>query len=172
MKKFVIIIVIVAAGYGVGWKAAHSSRVRQWWSDQHPVNVPPAENLAYSIAAPAINAVTNDNVNVTVITPTPIASQKNLAVPFTTQAPSANWDQDHEEFCEEASIFMVGRFFQHRSISGATDAEAGLQQIKQWELDNLGFYYDTTAAETASSTCCKVTSRPFTVATTVSLVCA
>ena len=78
-----------------------------------------------------------------------VPAERNLAVPFTSQAPHANWDEDHGEFCEEASVLMVGRYFDEREIPSADDAEAGLQQIKQWEVENLGFYFDTTAAETA-----------------------
>lgn len=78
-----------------------------------------------------------------------ILAEVNLAVPFTSQAPHANWDTDHNEFCEEATALMVGRFFQNRPIENKDDAEAGLQDVKRWELENLGYYYDTTAEETA-----------------------
>jgi hypothetical protein len=74
----------------------------------------------------------------------------NLAVPFTAQAPTANWDAEHEEFCEEASALMVGRFFAGRSIDGPDDAEAGLQDLKRWQIDQLGFFESTTAEETAA----------------------
>jgi hypothetical protein len=93
---------------------------------------------------PLIN--TNGNANLDLDLP----AEKNLAVPFTSQAPHANWDQDHKEFCEEASVLMAGRYFQRRGIASPDDAEKALQQIKQWEIENLGYYYDTTAAETAS----------------------
>ena len=31
----------------------------------------------------------------------------NLDIPFTSQAPSLNWDQPYQDFCEEASILMA-----------------------------------------------------------------
>src|ERR1043166_5721644 len=34
-----------------------------------------------------------------------------LPVPFTPQAPYANWDQLHNEACEEASSLMAGAYF-------------------------------------------------------------
>ncbi|MFH1854924.1 MAG: C39 family peptidase [bacterium] len=80
-------------------------------------------------------------------TPTPIPEELNLDVPFTSQAPSANWDHTHEEACEEAAILMVNRYFQGRLIDGVDDAEAGLQEIITWEKENLGFFESTTAKE-------------------------
>lgn len=35
----------------------------------------------------------------------------NLAVPFTSQAPTGVWDALHEDACEEASIYMVHEYF-------------------------------------------------------------
>lgn len=82
-------------------------------------------------------------------TPTPIPEELNLNVPFTSQAPSANWDYTHEEACEEVAILMANRYFQGRGIASADDAEAGLQEIIAWEKENLGFFESTTAKESA-----------------------
>jgi hypothetical protein len=41
----------------------------------------------------------------------PAPSSANLAVPFASQAPFANWDVVHEDTCEEASILMVAKYF-------------------------------------------------------------
>ncbi|MBU1019314.1 C39 family peptidase [Patescibacteria group bacterium] len=76
-----------------------------------------------------------------------IPEELNLDVPFTSQAPHANWDYTHEEACEEAAILMANRYFQGRGISGPDDAEAGLQEIIAWEKENLGFFESTTAKE-------------------------
>lgn len=76
-------------------------------------------------------------------------SRFQLDVPFTTQAPHARWDEEHNEFCEEASVLMVARFWQRKGISGPNDAERTLQRIQQWEMDTFGYYKDTTAKETA-----------------------
>lgn len=145
IKKLLILVVVVGVGYGA-WRSPLGTRARVWYADWQKQSAPAPEQLAYSIAAPAVNAVANRDVNAVAGA---LPASKNLAVPFTTQAPDANWDQDHEEFCEEASVLMVGRFFAHRNILSTTDAENALQTIKQWELDHLGFYYDTTAEETA-----------------------
>lgn len=78
-----------------------------------------------------------------------IKSQLNLNVPFTSQAPSGNWDAVHEEACEEASLLMSNRYFQSKNINGASDAEQAFQQIIAWEEQNLGFSDSTNAEETA-----------------------
>jgi hypothetical protein len=81
-------------------------------------------------------------------TATPISEKLNLDVPFTSQAPHANWDFTHEEACEEAAILMAGRYFRGQKIAGPDDAEKGLQEIISWEKENLGFFESTTAGET------------------------
>lgn len=150
MKKFLITIVVVVAIGGV-WLGARSNRVQFWWSDFTKPKLPAAENAANQIANRITNNVTNAATNSTTVNTNSVVlpAEKNLAIPFTTQAPGANWDADHEEFCEEAAMLMVARFYQQRDFAGTADQEAGLQAIKKWEVDNLGFYFDTTAAENA-----------------------
>jgi hypothetical protein len=147
IRKLLILLVLIGIGYGL-WRSPLGRPARVWIADWQNQQVVAPEQLAYSIASPAVNAVAN-RYGTNAVPSGALPAAKNIAVPFTTQAPNANWDQDHEEFCEEASMLMVGRAFQHRPIANATDAEQGLQQIKTWELDHLGFYFDTTAAETA-----------------------
>jgi len=78
-----------------------------------------------------------------------LPNEYNLDVPFTSQAPHANWDFTHEEACEEAAILIANRYFQNREFEGPDDAESGLQEIIAWEKENLGFFESTTADETA-----------------------
>lgn len=152
-RNWLIIGLIGLVGLGGGLLLS-SNRYQMWLAERQKENLPRAENLNYSYNANTnnINSQVNDNDNTNTNANTntsALPNEKNLAVPFTSQAPNGNWDQDHEEFCEEASVLMVGRYWKHLPISDTTDAEAALQKIKAWELDNLGFYFDTTAAETA-----------------------
>ncbi len=79
-----------------------------------------------------------------------VLNELNLAVPFTSQAPHANWDEVHEETCEEASIYMVHEFYQGTSgVITQDTAETELQKIIAQEMAQFGFYKDTTADETA-----------------------
>ncbi len=146
-KRFALGGVYLALLVGV-WMGASSSRVHSWWADLTKPKLPVAENASQTIVNTITNRLANANAaNTNSVTPLP--TEKNLAVPFSSQAPDANWDADHEEFCEEAAIMMIGRFYQGRKFSSTADAEAGLQQLKKWEVENLGWYFDTTAAENA-----------------------
>lgn len=81
-----------------------------------------------------------------------IPSQINLAVPFTSQAPHANWDFPYQEFCEEASAYMVWLYYEGYS-SGQVDvavADAHLLEMKEAEERLLGTYLDTTAEQTSA----------------------
>jgi len=88
-------------------------------------------------------------------TPSPssssIPSEFNLAVPFTSQAPLANWDAIHEDACEEASIYMVNAFYEGWP-AGKIDpntADVDLLKIVEFERALFGFFESTTAIQTA-----------------------
>jgi hypothetical protein len=148
-QRFVYVVLYLALLVGV-WFGASSSRVHSWWAEATKQKLPAAENVDQAIANTNTTSASNTN-DATANTNTPVENpaEKNLAVPFTTQAPSGNWDADHEEFCEEAAILMVGRYYQGRGFKDVNDKESALQEIKKWEVENLGFYFDTTAAENA-----------------------
>jgi hypothetical protein len=74
-----------------------------------------------------------------------------LPVPFTPQAPTANWDELHNEACEEAVAIMAHEYF-----SGNTSAtlqpsfvEKEISIITDWFTKRFGYYLDTTSNETA-----------------------
>jgi len=72
-------------------------------------------------------------------------------VPFTPQAPFANWDELHNEACEEASVLIVRRYFdgERGGRIDPTDADREIYEIVDWEKEHLGKYLDTNAEETA-----------------------
>ena len=74
----------------------------------------------------------------------------NLAVPFTSQAPHANWDYPYKEACEEASVYMIERYYadEPEGQISADKADAGLLQIVAFEEELFGYYEDTTAEQT------------------------
>ncbi len=74
----------------------------------------------------------------------------NLAVPFTPQAPRANWDEFHEETCEEASLLMVHRFFEGDDAAKRLDpdfVEEWLAKMAAFEDGLFGYNKDTTIAQ-------------------------
>lgn len=80
-----------------------------------------------------------------------LPAELNLAVPWTPQAPFANWDDVHEDACEEISIYMVHLFYSGvpAGLVDPAAAEAVLLDMVDAEVDLLGIWADTTAAETA-----------------------
>lgn len=80
----------------------------------------------------------------------PLPEEANLDVPFTSQAPTGNWDLPFQEACEEASAIMVDAFY--RGITGnipADQATKAINAVVEYEKKTLGYYEDTNASETA-----------------------
>lgn len=98
---------------------------------------------AAKIAAQQLQAPTTEESS-----PEPtIPSSENLAVPFTSQAPFANWDAVHEDTCEEASVLMVMEYFDGQSANIAPqDAEDALLAIVSAETQ-AGYGTSLTASE-------------------------
>jgi len=53
----------------------------------------------------------------------------NNYVPFTSQAPFANWDKLHDEACEEASLAMAHYYLDGRDLVLSKEAEKDIQYI-------------------------------------------
>lgn len=70
-----------------------------------------------------------------------------ISVPFTTQAPFANWDALHEEACEEASLIMLKYYLDKKTLTPDI-AESEIQRMVDFEIRNYGDFKDTTASET------------------------
>lgn len=151
--RTVIILLGVVLALGVSTAYVMRGSIREWLDSRSKEEVPRALNRT-DVVLGNDNENENDNVNsdpnINVGRPRKILFPSiNLQLPFTTQAPNANWDKDHEEFCEEASVLMVARYWQDRGIQDAADAEDALQQLKTWEVENLGLFESTTAEQTA-----------------------
>jgi len=73
-----------------------------------------------------------------------------LRVPFTPQAPTGNWDQLHNEACEEASAIMTHEYFSGNTTPTLPSnlVEDELSQITTWEQDHFGYYLDINSGET------------------------
>jgi hypothetical protein len=70
-------------------------------------------------------------------------------VPFTPQAPFANWEDPYGELCEEASVLMAMKYIKGEKITSPQAADTDLLAMKAFEEERFGYYKDTTAAETA-----------------------
>jgi len=91
-------------------------------------------------ASPPEAAPRNDNEGV--------PSSYNLAVPFQSQAPRANWELPYQEACEEASLIMASAFFRGLGLT-ADQMDAEIKKLVDWQVRTFGYYEDTTANEVA-----------------------
>lgn len=74
-------------------------------------------------------------------------SEVNLPVPFTSQAPHANWGMPYQEACEEASVLMAFRYAFGNPILSPSDADAGIRDLVRINEETLGNPVDQTIAE-------------------------
>jgi hypothetical protein len=78
----------------------------------------------------------------------PLPETKQLVVPFTPQAPTANWDELHNEACEEASVIMAWAYFNGITSLPASRVEAEISKLTDWQTENYGYYLSITTEET------------------------
>ncbi|RMD51430.1 hypothetical protein D6827_02265 [Candidatus Parcubacteria bacterium] len=80
-----------------------------------------------------------------------IPTKLNLAVPFTSQAPLADWGEPYQEACEETAAYMAALYFADYSeaMIDAQKADKDIKSIIAFEEKKFGFYEDTTAEQTA-----------------------
>lgn len=78
-----------------------------------------------------------------------LPSRINLAVPFTSQAPYANWALPYQEACEEASILMAARYKRGEPIRSPEDADQEIGRLVEFQNELFGDYQHTTAEQTA-----------------------
>jgi hypothetical protein len=104
------------------------------------------------IAEPAGNTVTNSTTKV----PKPakenneedvLPSRILLKVPFYPQAPFANWDDIHNEACEEASLLMVRDYYRNQSLD-LEELDQDILDFIRYQTDH-GYKYDVTVRELA-----------------------
>ncbi|MFA5051631.1 MAG: C39 family peptidase [Patescibacteria group bacterium] len=141
----ILMVVIIMAGLGYMGRHRLATAWHEWLTEPEPVP------LTYDqIINERINQNANLLVNQNAANPPAVVipSEMNLAVPFTTQAPLVNWDEQHEESCEEAAALIVHYYWQKKTFTPEL-ANTELQTIVDYENQTLGFYKDTTAEETA-----------------------
>jgi uncharacterized protein YvpB len=75
-----------------------------------------------------------------------ILDKVNIDVPFTVQAPTANWDATHEEACEEASLIMVQHYIKGTKFDSTDSADQEILALIGWETQN-GYALDVTTSQ-------------------------
>ncbi|MCK4968091.1 MAG: C39 family peptidase [Candidatus Aenigmarchaeota archaeon] len=79
---------------------------------------------------------------------TSIPKKINLTVPFTCQAPFANWDDLHNEACEEASILMLHHYLQSTELT-PQQADQEIISLVNWQKENWGGHNDLPISKVA-----------------------
>lgn len=79
---------------------------------------------------------------------TPIPQTLSLKVPFTPQAPTANWDELHNEACEEASAIMANAYFNQISSLPPATVEHEINKLIDWQQQNFGYNLSINTTET------------------------
>jgi len=70
---------------------------------------------------------------------TSLPAEINLPVPFTSQAPEANWEQPWQDACEEAAVLMLDAYYKGYGLSVLTAKDEILKMVA-WE-DSKGWNY-------------------------------
>lgn len=78
--------------------------------------------------------------------PETLPDKISIKVPFTSQAPFANWDDYHEEACEEASLIMLKYYLDKKPLNKDI-AEMEIQKLIAFQIKNYGDYKDSTAEQ-------------------------
>ncbi len=85
-------------------------------------------------------------------TPSPKPTLKPILsdVPFTVQAPFANWkDPRQQDACEEAAVLMVMHWVKNEPILNQQAALDEILKLSYYQEETYGVYHDTSAKDTA-----------------------
>lgn len=142
MKKKLIVLIsafvlVLAIGFFLNIK---------YYSPQNSPQATPTPSSNISVKPTPTNTETS--------TPQPTTSSipesyliKNFS--FQSQAPYANWDELHDEACEEAALILVYYYLNDKTLSAAT-MEEQIQKMVSWEIENYGSHKDLTIQETGN----------------------
>ncbi len=150
-----LIVVIIAV---LGGFYRERVRVLELLREAQRPKLPPAVTFEEVNTAPALQepqAYTPPEVSKIAPKPEPAAPEVqklpesiNLAVPFTPQAPNADWNQPYQDACEEASMAMVHYFYSKKVFTPA-NADREILNMVAFEEEKFGYGYDITAEEAA-----------------------
>lgn len=141
MKYFWTILVIVGVVGVGGWWTQHSfTQAVIARTSPTPVPASPSPFLS-SIPQPTPKLAA---------TPTPIPKTVLTDVPFTVQAPFAEWkDPRQQDACEEASVLMVMHWVNNQPIESKQADKDEILALADYEDKTYGNYHDTSAQDTA-----------------------
>jgi hypothetical protein len=101
---------------------------------------------------PTNTPIKNDNTNTVtepVVKPVENLAAVNLAVPFSSQAPTANWAEPFQNACEEASLLMVDYYYANKKMPDKLAVEKILVAMVDWEIQTWGVHPELPIAKEA-----------------------
>ncbi len=163
MKKYFLAGIIILILGGGAWYYRHQH------SDAIKIDLPPAQDFENFITdkvatdtseqivdKPKVSINLNTNTDTTTkpraiaATSSPsIADKINLNIPFTSQAPTANWSEPFQDACEEASILMVDYYYQNKKFPDKSEVEKILLDMVKWQTDTWGWHKNLPVAKVA-----------------------
>ncbi len=138
VKKFAIAGLMVSALIAGIPIAIHFGRP---YFFKHRLEAARSEQLALQAkrkTIPPITATSNATLPETI----------KLEVPFTPQAPTANWDELHNEACEEASSIMANAYYNGTDSLTPEFVETEITRLSTWQDENLGYHMSINTPET------------------------
>jgi len=76
-----------------------------------------------------------------------IKAEVDLSVPFIVQAPFAEWDDLHNEACEEAALIIANAWLNDKEPT-KEQAEEQILGLVEWQEKNWGGHYDLNVSDT------------------------
>lgn len=141
---------LVLAGAALLWTQRHElTRTLERAALPEPATYEEAGQAAPRVAFSPAPLQATSTPRGSLAAPAALPPETNLAVPFTPQAPHANWEQPYGDFCEEASVLMAASYIHSDTIASPEDADQKMLAIKAFEDQTFGYSKDTTASETA-----------------------
>lgn len=77
-----------------------------------------------------------------------IKDKVDIPVNFISQAPFADWDELHDEACEETSLLLVHNFLSGNNVINNTNADLEIKSMVDWQEQNWGGHHNLTISQT------------------------
>ncbi len=103
-----------------------------------PVVLPVEDNATGT--PPKNKPTTTVPVKEPVVKPVANLAAINLAVPFTSQAPTANWAEPFQNACEEASLIMVEHYYANKKMPDKPAVEKIIVDMVAWQVKTWGVH--------------------------------
>jgi hypothetical protein len=113
-----------------------------------PLTYPEASSETKLAPEPGVEKKITATTSV-VVTPPVQSASVNLAVPFTSQAPTGNWAQPFQDACEETSVLMVNYYYQNKPLPDKKAVETILVSMVDWQWKTWGKHYNLPVVEVA-----------------------